>query len=639
MKCFLIVFLGLFSFSLTALDFSDYLNMKSKPEAKAIISGMGAGYISSEVLNNVVICEYLAHKFFGINYSSLIHNNDIYEILNEWLSPLENSGWSSITSSYLAYPDNADNVVTLEYRLRQLFGYSYEYLLTLGLIRKKQLLYDSDTSYPELTHPAVSSKLDTKNLERPINDLASYKAMIARDASNDEILTALLAPLNLPTDNILYLNEIPIDSRQGINNMEIVNYLLHTKFKMPQATLDIMFPYHKMIDVVRQLLGGKRVFEIKYPTTTTVYTTYPKPADRHRDATFSRPWIEFPSPNRDLRRHLDYSAGYSDKIYLMDSNSWNYDKNDFSTVNAYYNVKSYYWTLDGARFLLVYNDGTSKLYDGLTGKEVTFTEQAPILADFSKILDSAIDTAKDNASDTPESSAVPSSTDTSATPTTSAPIGNTSSNRRVIQKAGETIQHAILRTKATLATTGRLDAENVLANAIAKFDTKSYNEITDRDINELRKIEENDSVFNFGPLQSTSLSLMSATERAALYIALALSKIDNDALKEGLDSFATRELTASTSDRTGIKIFNSDLDETIDQLIIGQALSGYELTESEQAVIIDPNKYIGETANLLRANPTSATQLAKAKMFILNAHKWLNPEHPRVIIWQKELIK
>lgn len=473
--------------------------------------------------------------------------------------------------------------------------------------------------------------------------VAKYRGMLRRGASNEEILTELLAPWQVNQENIQKL--VPIESKQDINNMDVLDFLLEKKFNEPKGTIDKMYPYFKIVDVKRQLLPYKSRyhydFEIPFNYNPAAchfpYKGDPKP----RNQIFSRPWIEFPSST--LPRHLDYNKkGELRVIFLLNSDTFNNTNsetmspyaapNDYSYIKRYNDISSYYWSKDGLSFFLVKDNGQSQLYNGMTGEPIGAQVQA---MEEIKIEEADEDLAEDSASSasvSPEPGAAP-----------SVPVTGFNTKGAPLKFPTESEAHFRARLKAKLNMLGnkystQVSDTDILARAIIALDNKTFNILKDTDISLLRDTEEwigsIGSILNQDPTTATML------DKAKAYVAIHNDLVNSSdprvvfwkqALEDiELASAGIVDLGATTKIKLKVPI-------KFDASIYGQTLGRFDLSASEQTLLFTPTKYIRSLDRLFKQDPAKSDQLTQAKIFMALKSNWIDPEdersNPDVIKW------
>lgn len=669
-------------------------------------------------LNNVVIVELLLKKFPGVNYINIVSRSmadkksELVAKLNPTLpkpagsiiaAPLPKPTTSAPPSGLkpakvglaLSNPNDINNVVAVEYKLRSNFNKSYQELLNKSFKIKQQELQSllgpkpatpviggaggppaikatnflqeikmgaklkptgsqaqataivAQTAVEPQKKPVVTTgrslldELSQKQAARAGNvkpktvisvptggagepkkeagdpKVQKYVDMVKRRASDQEILAALIAPQPVNTRTLEAL--IPEDSTQDINDMNVLDYLLKTKYSQPQATLDKMYPYFKIIDIKRHLMPDefKGIFMDIPWVLSKSETNFPNPA-RPRNQKFSRSWIEFPSPS--IPRHLDYNRDFSrNKIYLLNSNEWIDDKNDYKFINFYDDVKNYYWSPNGETFTLIYKDDTYQSYDGMTGDPIN--ERVPLPKEEEIVIEAETDVPAEEILTDPADA-----------------VNNNQKRADALKnkQSNESEAHFRARARAKLNTLGKFGISDnpaaVLAMAIWGLD-RSFDGLTDENIATLRDYENNDEnlneITNLLKLEPKSTSLL---DQAKVYIAIHsgwVNTLDSQVIKwaEALDA-----IEASSAGLTGIgsttKVKFIDGIKLNNDIFVQTVAQYPTLSDEQNAILKKPGKYLRSLDQLLAKDPETADDFTKAKINLVLRSQWINEEDP-----------
>lgn len=448
-----------------------------------------------------------------------------------------------------------------------------------------------------------------------------YVDMVKRRATNEEILAALIAPKPVNKENLVAV--IPEDSTQDINDMNVLDYLLKTKYSQPQATLDKMYPYFKIFDIKRHLLPDefKNEITMKIPyANSQEEANFPNTA-RPRNQKFYREWIEFPSPTMD--RHLDYSNVHTiNGVYLLDSNSWEKGKiaNDYVPLgNPYNDVANYYWNPNGETFTLVYKDGTYRSYKGIDGTPVTEFVKLPEEEEI--VIESDTDEPAEEDEAAPASAVVSAEVRTQAIKE---------------KQAQETEPHFAARQRAKLNSLGKFGISNepttVLAMAIWGLDT-TFRGLEDSDIAILRdydkssaNINEINNLLDRDPLGASLL------DQAKVYIAIHSGWVDQTDPRVARWDAALDAIEAKSTGLTGIGskakvklIENIKLNNDI----FVQTVAKYTgLTPEQNSILQKPGKYLRSLDLLLKEDPKVADDFTKAKINLVLRSQWIDEDAP-----------
>ena len=469
---------------------------------------------------------------------------------------------------------------------------------------------------------------------------------------NDLILAHLLAPKPVTKETLEEV--VPVDSVQDINNMAILDFLLEARFNQPKGTIDQMYPYFKIVDVKRQLLPlGLRTelyFKQPRPLGFTGYESASNAANltdfpteeyyKPRDQTFTRRWIEFPNPNPSMYRHLDYSAEGGSAVYLLNSSKWMPISNDYDFFKKYpiyssgdcgdpNKITSYYWMADGSAFMLTFSSGANQLYSAIDGNDITACAKPEPITEVEAELEIDAGSGSDSDSGT---AVLPAPT---AEEAASAKAANVKQMMR--QAKDETQAHSIARKVALLNASGKSGQDPdalKLGTIIQTLDMETYTGISDRQINALRRIvnddyedysnDQNKFVAEVLGLMTQSPEALPIFDRAKIYYAI---KYSGDPRFTVSPNYVTWKSFVESSDEdlqaalVGVSAaassggFVYNYNHVPRNEVIGAIMGRYALTSDQIEVFNRPASFLPQVGKLLRKKVAEADAFEQAKIY------------------------